>query len=148
MTLEDVKTVAMRVEASVRDRKKPNVVEINEIDEEEEEEEEGREVDAIHRNSQRMLRQYERQGRGSGNRNFRGGRGGRGGQQPRFNGLCHYCRRPGHLIRNCFARQAAEKAGNNQNKSPNDKPRENAEIDTSVEVNALDASEYLNMYQT
>ena len=62
VNLEDVKTVAMRVEASVKDHKKSSeIVEVSEIAEKTEETEDF-EVDAIHSNSQRLLRQYERRG--------------------------------------------------------------------------------------
>ena len=63
-TLDEVKTVAMRVEASIKDRKKnATVVEVNNIDNEVEEsdpDDSGFECDAIHKQSQRQLRQYER----------------------------------------------------------------------------------------
>ena len=40
-----------------------------------------------------------------------------------------------------------KKAGNYQDRRQIDKAKENAEVEASVEVNALDASELLNMYQ-
>ena len=102
VTLEDIKMVAIRVEASVKDRKKSAVMEVNEIDGQRDDDDSEFEVDAIHKISQRQLRQYERRNRGSrgnqGNRSQRGqmGRGNyRGG---RFDGLCHYCHKPNHQI--------------------------------------------------
>ena len=147
VTLEDVKTVAMRVEASVKDRKKSAaVVEVSEVLEEEEKDDSEFEVDAIHKQSQRQVRQYQNRG-GRGSRSFRGGtyNRGRGG---RFNGLCHYCSKAGHQIRSCFARQNDEKQGIfRDRRPPSDRPQETAAVDASVEVNALDVSEYLNAFQ-
>ena len=163
-TLDEVKTVAMRVEASIKDRKKnATIVEVNNIDNEVEEsdpDDSGFECDAIHKQSQRQLRHYER----NQNRGFRGGRGnrgnagngfrgGRGGQNRRFNGLCHYCHQPNHQIRFCFAKQNDERQGIFRNQRPKpEQPRENASVEASNElptttVSALDVSEYLNVFQ-
>ena len=63
VTLDDVKTVALRVEASVKDKKKSSeIVEVSEIAEKNEDSQKF-EVDAIHSNSQPLWRQCERRGR-------------------------------------------------------------------------------------
>ncbi len=55
--------------------------------------------------------QHEVQTHGGGRRNFRrrGSRGGRGGshrgQQPNSNSNCYYCRKHGHMAKNCYQKE-------------------------------------------
>ncbi len=51
--------------------------------------------------------QHEGQVHGGGRGNF-GGRGSRGshrGQQPNSDSNCYYCRKPGHMAKNCYQRE-------------------------------------------
>ena len=147
-SLEDVKTVAMRVEASVRDAKpKQQVAEINTAAVEQvaqpiEDPPRGQneaEVDAVYRPPQRR-QTYQPQ---NFNRRGRGARGGRSGQNQRFNGSCHYCHKFGHRITQCFTKENDEKRGIFRQKVP----QPNSSTSNSVQVNALDLSEYLNTFQ-
>jgi hypothetical protein len=55
--------------------------------------------------------QHEAQSHGGGQGNFRGrgSRGGRGGshqgQQPNNDSNCYYCRKPGHMAKNCYQKE-------------------------------------------
>ena len=147
-SLDDLKAVAMRVEASVKETnkaQKPKVADVNLVEVPQEsldqnfgrDAEEDVEVDAIQRFQ--------------GQRRFgNGGRGGRGGQSRnnapgRFNGKCNYCQKQGHKIVQCFSRINDEKQGIFRGKQQ-EQNREASAVDAQIAANSMDFSELLNQY--
>ena len=123
---------------------KPNLVaDFNQVDDHTEPADDAAGDDA-HNLSVDALRQV-RANRGRSTRG-RGGTATRGGQaRPGFQGLCHYCKRSGHRIANCFTRMNDEKRGDGKAKAAT--ASETAAVDTeTANISAFDLDQYLNRF--
>lgn len=149
-SLDDLKAVAMRVEASVKETNKaqrPKVVDVNVVEapaapqEAAFGDEEDVEVDAVQR--------FQGQRRGFGNGGRGGGRGGQNrGAAGRFLGKCNYCQKVGHKFLQCYSRMNDEKQGIFKGRQQQQQQQQfkASAVDAQIAANSMDMSELLNQY--